>query len=347
MQAVFRVDASYHIGSGHVMRCLVLADALKKHGWNITFACIPQPGDLISYIIEKKYNVVTLSVPQELQSPQFDGDYKSWLHRDEASDAEDFVSKVELADWVIIDHYAIGVQWETVVKSNLCCKLLSIDDLNREHISNLILDQNLWPDLEHRYCASPSKKLLGPKYALLRPRFEHLRNTNIAKKNQLIAFFGGADPTNECNKLLEAALKIVPLPFKIKVITGKLNQKHENLKQYASEQVEVLQFIEDFEQELSQSRYCIGASGVSNWERFCLNIPSTVVSVADNQVGLSQYLFKQNLVRYLGEGVFTSVSSYMTELEYLKSNWHTINTSSMVEIDGKGADRVVSIMEAS
>lgn len=50
MKVVFRVDASIYIGSGHVMRCLVLADELKKRGAEVKFSCIAQQGDMIDFI---------------------------------------------------------------------------------------------------------------------------------------------------------------------------------------------------------------------------------------------------------------------------------------------------------
>ncbi len=108
MKVVFRVDASRWIGSGHVMRCLVLADALRLDGWDICFACIPQDGDLISFIKQKGFLVRTLHVPAEVKTPRFDGDYESWLHRSNEEDVKDFIEVVEAVDWVVVDHYGIG-----------------------------------------------------------------------------------------------------------------------------------------------------------------------------------------------------------------------------------------------
>ncbi|MEX3071989.1 UDP-2,4-diacetamido-2,4,6-trideoxy-beta-L-altropyranose hydrolase [Vibrio alginolyticus] len=347
MKIVFRVDASIWIGSGHVMRCLVLADMLRSRGWDVQFACVPQVGDLIAFIEQKEFVVRRFTSPLELKQPSFDGDYESWLHRSELEDAKDFVEIVEEANWVIVDHYGIGSLWEKQVKERLGCHLLVIDDLNREHNSDLILDQNLWPDMGTRYESCSSQKLLGPEYALLRPRFKELKRDKPVKQNQVIAFFGGSDPTKECKKLLEAASEMTGLPFKIKVVTGKLNQTHADLVKYAKvEQIEVIQFLDDFEFELAKSKYAIGASGVSNWERFCLNIPATIVSVADNQKVLSQFLAQQNLAAYLGDGQSTTKDSYDVELKRLKRIWHAIEPFNRLEVDGDGVNRIANIMEA-
>ncbi|HAS6271565.1 UDP-2,4-diacetamido-2,4,6-trideoxy-beta-L-altropyranose hydrolase [Vibrio vulnificus] len=347
MTVVFRVDASRWIGSGHVMRCLVLAEILSERGWNVQFACIPQEGDLITLIEQKGYAVIRLCPPLVSQPPRFDGDYESWLHRSEHEDAIDFIEKVTPQTWVVVDHYSLGHQWERAVCEGINCQLLVIDDLNRQHESDVILDQNLWPDMGSRYIACQSKKLLGPKYALLRPRFRELKYSPPQKRNQVIAFFGGADLTQECQKLQDAAMRISSLPFQLKIVTGRQNKGYEALlKIEKPEWIEVVQYLDDFELELAKSKYAIGASGVSNWERFCLDIPSTIVSVADNQRTLSQYLYQQGFVSYLGSGEHTTPETYINELMRIKENWQTIAQCNHVEVDGEGAQRVVNVMES-
>ena len=55
MEVVFRVDASSQIGTGHVMRCLSLADELKSNDNNVSFVCRNNVGHLINFIKNKGY----------------------------------------------------------------------------------------------------------------------------------------------------------------------------------------------------------------------------------------------------------------------------------------------------
>jgi len=51
MNGIFRVDASVALGTGHVMRCLALAEELRGAGWNVSFICRELTGNLC-YLIE-------------------------------------------------------------------------------------------------------------------------------------------------------------------------------------------------------------------------------------------------------------------------------------------------------
>ncbi|MBT5559684.1 MAG: UDP-2,4-diacetamido-2,4,6-trideoxy-beta-L-altropyranose hydrolase, partial [Proteobacteria bacterium] len=60
MRIVIRADASLQIGTGHVMRCLVLAKQLSDQGHFVSFASRPQAGDLIEFIRRQGIDVIPL-----------------------------------------------------------------------------------------------------------------------------------------------------------------------------------------------------------------------------------------------------------------------------------------------
>ena len=346
MKIVIRADASIHIGSGHIMRCLVLANALKEQGHTVSFASRPQQGDLVDFVRNKGFEVIELITPIHWLTPQNSADYSFWLQVPWQEDAKEFIKKAVSADLVITDHYAIDAMWEQMVKSSFGCAILAIDDLNRKHESELIVDQNLWPDIETRYQESPGVKLLGPEYALLRRSFSSLRAQDIPCKNQVLAFFGGSDLTLECLKLAKAACNIPSLPFTLKIVSGRANSAfHELLEITEGTKIIVEQFIDDFDMEIKQSNYIIGASGVSNWERFCLQVPASIVSVAENQKILSKYLADLGTVRLLGYSDDTSMVTYYHELLHLSSCWPNIQPLKSVFVDGGGVSRIVTKIE--
>lgn len=142
MKVYFRVDASIHIGSGHVMRCLSLANQLQKSGYDIVFVIRPQNGDLSTYIAELGYKIIKLKRPNTFTNPKSTDDYNSWLQVTEIQDARDFLSVALDASIVVVDHYGINRAWEEYVKSRLACKLVVIDDLVRQHNADLIIDRS-------------------------------------------------------------------------------------------------------------------------------------------------------------------------------------------------------------
>ena len=80
MTIIFRTDASQQIGSGHVMRCLTLANELRQRGADVMFVCREHPGHLIGLIEGKGYPVVRLRQPEvEYDAAPEDVAHAAWL----------------------------------------------------------------------------------------------------------------------------------------------------------------------------------------------------------------------------------------------------------------------------
>lgn len=134
MNIIMRADASSHIGSGHIMRCLVLADRLKLDGHKVVFATRPQNGDLVTFIKQRGFSIYELQQPADWLVPTSTADYAAWLQVSECDDAQECATAFDSPDLVITDHYGIGAQWHKVVKEAYNCKIIAIDEIGRAHV---------------------------------------------------------------------------------------------------------------------------------------------------------------------------------------------------------------------
>ena len=113
-------------------------------------------------------------------------------------------------DWLMIDHYAIGAEWQRMVRP--CCgRILVIDDLaNRPHDCDILLDQNHTGQSGPRYgglVPPQCRQLLGPRYALLKREYATFRQTMPPRDGavrRVLIFFGGVDHGNATGLSLEA-----------------------------------------------------------------------------------------------------------------------------------------------
>lgn len=86
MKAVFRVDASATMGTGHLMRCRTLAHELRAQGAEVEFVCRKHAGNRIADLRDEDFRVHELPAPDERRL-QKDGDYAAWLGVSQAEDA--------------------------------------------------------------------------------------------------------------------------------------------------------------------------------------------------------------------------------------------------------------------
>jgi UDP-2,4-diacetamido-2,4,6-trideoxy-beta-L-altropyranose hydrolase len=169
MNIVIRADAAVHIGSGHVMRCLTLADELRRHGASVTFICRDWDGHLQTHIMGKGYECVLLPRSETAFHAE-DDEYAHWLGVPIATDAAETLAVCaglrKRVDWCITDHYAIDARWHSELRPHVG-KIMVIDDIaNRPHDCDLLLDQNLYDNADERYkqlVPAHCRLLLGPE----------------------------------------------------------------------------------------------------------------------------------------------------------------------------------------
>lgn len=309
MKVAFRVDASSEIGIGHVMRCLTLADALRKHGATIRFVSRVMPAQMVQMMQERNHEFRLLPKRvNERGTPEFA--HSHWLDVTQPVDAGDTMEVLgdHVWDWVVVDHYAIGAAWEAALRMNNL-RILAIDDLaDRAHDCDVILDQNYYENAENRYDSlvpDNCVKALGPSYALLREEFYETAKVTTERDGlirKILVGFGGSDPTNETAKVLQALNGPDFYKFQIDVIIGSVNENKNSLfDRYAeNSRIHFHENATNVASLMSQADLSIGAGGAMNWERGFLGLPSVVIVVADNQAETSEALHRAGIVLNLG-----------------------------------------------
>ena len=234
-----RVDSSQAIGSGHLMRCLTLADRLRDKGNSVSFISRQLPGNMIDFAEGKGYTTFRLPYVEAEFAALPIATHHQWLGTDWATDANQTLLALRGSaqiDWLIVDHYALDIHWEALMRP-LVRRIMVIDDLaDRPHDCDLLLDQNLYEDMASRYdgrVPEHCRKLLGPRYALLRPEFLEERQRLRARDGEvkrILMFFGGSDLCNETTKALEAWRLVNRPDIAVDVIVGGSNPHREQVR---------------------------------------------------------------------------------------------------------------------
>jgi len=368
VRLVFRADASLLMGSGHVMRCLTLADALAAQGAQCHFISRAHPGNLLELIRQRGFAVTAL--PVELPLPPANTQvasehlkapvHASWLGCDWQTDAEQtrlILAKLQ-PDWLVVDHYALDQRWETALRPHYQ-KLMVIDDLgDRPHQCDLLLDQNLGHQPKDYASLVPAqcKVLTGPQYALLRPEFAALRAYSLQRRQQpalkkVLITMGGVDQPNATGQVLQA-LKCCALPqdCRISVVMGLQAPWLQQVGAQAQAMpwpTEVLVNISDMAQRMADSDLAIGAAGSTSWERCCLGLPTLMVVLADNQRAIAEALQGAGAAKTLD--IASAVPMTCAVISTLAANpsaLHDMSIAAARIVDGLGTASIASHLSA-
>ncbi|RKL68342.1 UDP-2,4-diacetamido-2,4,6-trideoxy-beta-L-altropyranose hydrolase [Salipaludibacillus neizhouensis] len=328
--AVIRVDASVEIGTGHVIRCLTLAEDLKSC-YDITFITSDYSGHLAEFIQSKGFNVILLHKSSTKCDIQDELQHSHWLGGSQEEDAREtlhIMKSQNRVDLMVVDHYALDYRWEKIIR-NRVRKIFVIDDLaDRKHECDVLLDQNYYLDMGRRYdnlVDKNCKRLLGPKHALLRKEFKEakkkLRNRS-GEVERILIFFGGSDPTNETTKAVRAIEKLNRKDILVDVVVGASNPNKETVKELVDKLPHVTYHcqVSNMAELMVKADLAIGAGGSTTWERCYLGLPTITVEVAFNQMEILQAVEKSGAIINLGYSSQVSIENLRSQLLRLICN---------------------------
>jgi UDP-2,4-diacetamido-2,4,6-trideoxy-beta-L-altropyranose hydrolase len=337
----FRADASVHIGTGHLVRCLALADAIRNRGGECRFLC-SEVTESMAHVIESHGHAL-----QRL------GEGGAPLRPGALSPEEDaratLVALEEPCEWLVVDHYALDAAWESRVRGS-AHRILAIDDMaERRHDCDMLLDQNIQEDGPARYAARVPEHcqlLLGPRYALLRDEFaarRQLLQPRAGPVRRLLVCFGGADADNHTTLALEALRSLATRDFAVDVLIGAEHPHRGELETLCRrERFELHVQSLEVAAMLAAADLAVGAGGSMTWERCCLGVPALVLATAANQAPVVRAAAVAGVLCALPPGrpegrELTLHLQALLENELLRES---ISRVAMMLVDGHGAYRV-------
>lgn len=344
------------------MRCLALAQALRDRGAICRFVCRQHPGHMLERIGQAGFEAIALPMavkddPSALPCNDPVLAHTHWLGSDWQTDASQTIAAISdhKPDWLVVDHYAIDQQWESQLR-RVCGKIMVIDDLaDRNHDCDLLLDQNLVANKEHRYDCRVARHcacLFGPRYALLQSQYAELHPRTpprLGPVKRIMVYFGGADDQNLTELAINAFLAIERPDITLDVVINPEGPHANRLRSQVQGRgnITLHEGLPSLASLMVQADLAVGAAGATSWERCCLGLPTLVVTLADNQLPIADELDHLGLVRWLGDrGAVSSSIVKAALLQALQDENSLAQWSSRCQslVDGQGAGRVRELL---
>jgi UDP-2,4-diacetamido-2,4,6-trideoxy-beta-L-altropyranose hydrolase len=333
MRVHFRVDASEALGAGHLVRCLVLADAMVARGGRCRFFLRDINPYAKRILNNTVHEVCSLEIDETEGAP---------------ADAEALRRKIQVAaDWLVVDHYDLDADWERIARAGVR-RILVIDDLaNRPHDCDLLVDPGLGRRVEDYaiWIGRSTQMLLGTRYAILKPAYAEFHGAAPVWPTARLAhvFFGGGSPATWLPAYVGAMLDAVPTLSVLAIGLGNEEAMHK-LAGVHGARLQWRPHVDDMAAEYARCDVAIGSPGTATWERACIGLPSGLVATARNQVPILRGLERQGFCRYLGATWEFDTPEFVRFVQAWMQDQAALAATralGVASVDGLGAQRIV------
>lgn len=328
-----RTDMNNMIATGHVMRCLAIADEAKEQGEQVTFLLADEQA--VELVEQKGYQTIVL--------------HTSWY--DMESELPQLLQVVEKKriEKILIDSYLVTEKYLQILTSYV--KTIYIDDRNAfiYPVSGLICYANYWKKFNYFDRYKETKLFLGTEYVPLRKVFFQCGNKEIRNKvEELLILSGGTDPYEILKGILE---KVNKSEYRcINIICGRYYTAYEDMKEeyQAFDNVHIYQDVSDIEKYMKTADLAISAGGSTLYELCACGTPTISFSFVDNQLDNVKQFQEDAIIDYAGDARYENVvENILLNLEkYDDVLFRQQRSQKMIDIiDGNGSSRIVEALK--
>jgi UDP-2,4-diacetamido-2,4,6-trideoxy-beta-L-altropyranose hydrolase len=341
MNLYIRADADSKIGTGHVMRCIALAQAWQDQGNKVTFISHCESKALRERIKIEGCRFISL-------------DHVFPDSCDLTSTLSILKNECECADqkkWLVLDGYHFTPEYQRAIR-DMGSRLLVIDDMNHlpYYYADILLNQNIHaPDLKY-HCDKDTTLLLGARYVLLRREFLKYQNFKRQipdRAKNILVTLGGADPDNVTLKVIEALKLLDDSAIEAKIVIGPANPYRELLSDALTSSHFVSHLLSNplMPDLMAWADLAISAGGSTCWELAYLGVPFLAIILAENQRSIVISLDTKKVAINCGDGneittvnfskIFSNILCNREARSFMSSQGTQLN-------DGNGSMRVYS-----
>lgn len=265
MRVVIHADASPETGTGHVVRCLALASALRAGGADVALA-----SDRLVASLAHSAAALGVEVVERRDAPR-------------------------RADWVIFDGYEIDAPARQRLAGDAVHRLV-IDDLGGEIDADVVVNQNLYASPAGPTRAMSGELLAGPAYALLRPEFTDVTPSRDQPPvaGRILVTMGGSDPHDATSAVIRSLSGIQDA--EIRIIIGAAHPAPDRIEGAATAAgFELEREASTLAPHLAWADVVVSGCGTTVLEATRLGRPVVGIVLADNQVAVAEALEREEL----------------------------------------------------
>jgi UDP-2,4-diacetamido-2,4,6-trideoxy-beta-L-altropyranose hydrolase len=358
-RVALRADASHPSGTGHVVRCLSLAAALRDAGAQPCLLSRRMGLDVTALAQRAAVELIELPTPPEEFETTDPVPHAAWAGVDWQRDADETAQALAKrgCERVVVDHYAFDARWHRKVAKALGVRIAAVDDLaDRELAVDLLVDQNLSDDTRAKYAGridDTTRLLGGPRYALLGSAYAALAPRKIDDTISSIGIFiGGVDATDLSTLALRACREIAGFRGPIEIATTSAHPRLPALRALAAAQPPTALLVDAPELSGFFARHGlhIGAASGATWERCCAGAPMLLLVAANNQLAVAPQLVAHGAAEALSPHASRDLRQVGAKVAALLAD--TPHRNAMGQrarglVDGLGARRVALAMLGS